>query len=157
MMQAIADEKRVALEINVDDDIPYVHGDPDRILEILINLIDNGIKFTPENGKVTVQAARVQADPDFVFVSVADTGCGIAPQARALIFERLYQESDAIDDGRKGLGLGLYISKELVNLHGGQVWVASDPGQGSTFSFTLPLYLLERLLMPVITQRWKAA
>src|SRR5207248_6384666 len=118
MMQAIADEKRVALEINVDDDIPYVHGDPDRILEVLINLIDNGIKFTPENGKVTVQAARVQADPDFVFVSVADTGCGIAPQARALIFEPLYQESDAIDGGRKGLGLGLYISKELVNLHG---------------------------------------
>ena len=155
MMQAIADEKRVALEINVDDDIPYVHGDPDRILEVLINLIDNGIKFTPENGKVTVQAARVQADPDFVFVSVADTGCGIAPQARALIFEPLYQESDAIDGGRKGLGLGLYISKELVNLHGGQVWVASDPGNGSTFSFTLPLYLLEKLLMPVITSDGK--
>ena len=130
---------------------------PAAFLEVLINLIDNGIKFTPENGKVTVQAARVQADPDFVFVSVADTGCGIAPQARALILEPLYQESDAIDDGRKGLGLGLYISKELVNLHGGQVWVASEPGQGSTFSFTLPLYLLERLIMPVITQRWKAA
>lgn len=155
MMQAIADDKRVALQVNIDDGIPYVHGDPDRILEVLINLIDNGIKFTPENGKVTVQAARVQADPDFVFVSVADTGCGIAPEARALIFERLYQASDAIDDGRKGLGLGLYISKELVNLHGGQVWVASEPGQGSTFSFTLPLYLLERLLMPVITSDGK--
>jgi signal transduction histidine kinase len=151
MMQAIADDKGAGLEMSVDGDIPYVHGDPDRILEVLINLIDNGIKFTPENGKVTVQAARVQADPDFVFVSVVDTGCGISPESRSLIFERLYQESGAIDDGRKGLGLGLYISKELVDLHGGQLWVASEPGQGSTFSFTLPLYQLEKLLAPVIT------
>ena len=155
MMQATADEKKVGLEIKAGSDIPYVHGDPDRILEVLINLIDNGIKFTPENGKVTVESTRVQADPDFVFVSVADTGCGIEPQARALIFERLYQESGSIDDGRKGLGLGLYITKELVNLHGGQIWVASEPGQGSTFSFTLPLYLLPKLLMPLITSEGK--
>jgi signal transduction histidine kinase len=150
IMQATAVEKRVEVEVKPESGIPYVHGDPDRILEILINLIDNAVKFTPENGKVTVQASRPQADPGFVCVSVADTGCGIKPEARALIFERLYQESDAIDEGRRGLGLGLFITKELVNLHGGQIWVASESGQGSTFSFTLPLYQLEKLLAPVL-------
>jgi signal transduction histidine kinase len=151
MMQASANEKGVGLEVKGDADAPFVHGDPDRILEVLINLIDNGIKFTPENGSITLQAKRVRTDPDFICVSVTDTGRGIEPEARALIFERLYQASDApIDDGRKGLGLGLYITKELINLHGGQIWVASEPGQGSTFSFTLPLYLLDKLLLPVI-------
>jgi nitrogen-specific signal transduction histidine kinase len=151
IMRAIAEEKHVSLEIKADANDPIVHGDPDRILEVLINLVDNGIKFTPENGTVTVQANRIETDPDFVCVSVTDTGCGIEPEARALIFERLYQASDAIDNGRKGLGLGLYITKELINLHGGQIWVASEPGQGSTFSFTLPIYLLNKLLTPVIT------
>src|SRR6476646_280822 len=120
MMQASANEKGVGLEVKGDADAPFVHGDPDRILEVLINLIDNGIKFTPENGSITLQANRVRTDPDFICVSVTDTGRGIEPEARALIFERLYQASDApIDDGRKGLGLGLYITKELINLHGG--------------------------------------
>lgn len=151
MMQAIADQKRVGLAIKADADDPIVNADPDRILEVLINLIDNGIKFTPENGTITLQANLVRTDPDFICVSVTDTGRGIEPEARALIFERLYQASDAIDDGRRGLGLGLYITKELINLHGGQIWVASEPGQGSTFSFTLPLYLLDRLLVPVVT------
>ena len=155
MMQATADGKRVALEMKTDNDLPFVHGDPDRILEVLINLIDNAVKFTPANGTVTVELRRVQTDPDFVCVSVRDTGCGIEPEARALIFERLWQASDSIDDGRKGLGLGLYISKELVQLHGGQIWVASEPGQGSTFSFTLPLYQLKQLLMPVIASEGK--
>lgn len=150
IMQATAEEKHVELEVKPEGGIPYIHGDPDRILEILINLMDNAVKFTPENGKVTIEASRLLTDPGFVCVSVADTGCGIKPEARALIFERLYQESEAIDEGRKGLGLGLFITKELVNLHGGQIWVASEPGRGSTFSFTLPLYQLEKLLAPVI-------
>jgi sigma-B regulation protein RsbU (phosphoserine phosphatase) len=151
MMQAIADQKRVGLEIKADAYDAIIHADPDRILEVLINLIDNGIKFTPENGSITLQANLVRTDPDFICVSVTDTGRGIEPEARALIFERLYQASDAIDDGRRGLGLGLYITKELINLHGGQIWVASELGQGSTFSFTLPLYLLDKLLVPVVT------
>jgi hypothetical protein len=135
----------------VDTRIPFVHGDPGRILEVLINLIENGIKFTPQGGSVTVQACLVQTDPDFVYISVADTGCGIAPEARALVFERLYQDPNAVDNARKGLGLGLFIAKELVSLHGGRIWLASEPGHGSTFSFTLPLYSLAKLLFPVIT------
>ncbi len=152
MMQAPAHEKGVGLEVGVDSTIPFVHGDPDRILEVLINLMDNGIKFTPAGGAVTVQACSVPTDPDFVYVSVADTGCGIDPKAKALIFERMYQDPNAVDNNRKGLGLGLFIAKELIALHGGRIWVTSEPGQGSTFSFTLPLYSLPKLLFPVITK-----
>jgi len=152
MMQATAREKGVGMEIGVDNTLPFVHGDPDRILEVLINLLDNAIKFTPADGAVTVQACQVPTDSDFVCVSVVDTGCGIKPEARALIFERLYQDPNAVDNNRKGLGLGLFIAKELVRLHGGRMWVASEPGSGSTFSFTLPFYSLAKLLAPVITQ-----
>ena len=151
MMQATAGGKGVGLEAGVESSIPFVHGDPDRILEVLINLVDNGVKFTPSGGSITVQACRVAADPDFVCLTVSDTGCGIKPEARALIFERLYQDPDTIDNSRKGLGLGLFIAKEIVALHGGRIWVASEPGSGSTFSFTLPIYSLARLLRPVIS------
>jgi signal transduction histidine kinase len=151
MMQPAAREKGVGLEVGVDTRIPFVHGDPGRILEVLINLIENGIKFTPPGGSVTVQACLVQTDPDFVYISVADTGCGITPEARALVFERLYQDPNAVDNNRKGLGLGLFIAKELINLHGGRIWVASEAGSGATFSFTLPLFSLAKLLFPVIT------
>ncbi len=93
----------------------------------------------------------VEADPNMVYLSVTDTGGGIGPEAKALIFERLYQDPNSVDNNRAGLGLGLYIAKELVELHGGRIWVASEVGDGSTFSFTLPLYSLARLLFPVIT------
>jgi Histidine kinase-, DNA gyrase B-, and HSP90-like ATPase len=120
---------------------------------LLINLIDNAIKFTPAEGSVTVQASRVPTDMDFICVSVVDSGSGITPEARSLIFERLYQDPNAVDNNRKGLGLGLFIAKELVMLHGGRIWVASDGASGSTFSFTLPLYSLAKLLLPVITEQ----
>jgi len=151
MMRPTASKKGVGLEVGVQPAIPYVLGDPDRILEILINLVDNGIKFTPSEGSVTLQACRIPTDPSFVCVSVSDTGSGIKPEARSLIFERLYQDPNAVDDNRKGLGLGLFIAKELVTLHHGRIWAASDGASGSTFSFTLPLYSLPALLFPVIT------
>jgi len=151
MMRGLARDKHVGFELGVDDKIPFVDGDPDRVLEVLINLIDNAIKFTPADGAITVQARLIPTDPDFICVSVSDTGCGIKPEARNLIFERLYQDPDAIDNSRKGLGLGLFIARELVRLHGGRIWVVSEPGQGSTFSFTLPLYSLHKLLLPVVT------
>jgi signal transduction histidine kinase len=151
MLRSTATQKQIGLEIGLDTRLPLVHADPDRVLEILINLLDNGIKFTPTDGSVTVRACLVEADPDFVYVSVADTGRGISPEAKPLIFERLYQDPDSIDDNRKGLGLGLYISKELVRLHGGRIWAESQPGHGSVFSFTLPLFSLAKLLSPLVT------
>src|ERR1700733_4902562 len=151
MMAATAKEKQVGLEVGLDSRIPFVYADPDRVLQVLINLIDNGIKFTPHGGAVLIRACMVEADPGMVYVSVADTGQGIGSEAKALIFERLYQDPNSIDNNRAGLGLGLFIAKEVVELHGGRIWVASEVGNGSTFSFTLPLYSLAKLLSPVIT------
>ena len=150
MMQATAREKRVRLHVSCENSLPFVLGDTERILEVLINLIDNAIKFTPAEGAVTVRAARMQSDPDFVGITVTDTGQGITPESRNLIFERLYQDPHATDSSRKGLGLGLFIAKELVALHGGRIWVTSEPGSGATFTFTLPLYSLAKLLFPVV-------
>src|SRR5947208_12408420 len=127
-----------------------VYADPDRALQALLNLIENAIKFTPFEGSVMVKACLVEADHDFVYISVADTGRGITPEARNLIFERLYQDPNSIDDSRKGLGLGLYITRELIRLHGGRIWVESQLGHGTVFSFTLPLFSMAKLLKPVI-------
>ncbi len=117
--------------------------------------MDNALKFTPADGAVVVKACVVETDPNMIYVSVSDTGRGINAEAKALIFERLFQDPDQIDNNRTGLGLGLYISKELVNLQGGKIWVSSEPGQGSTFTFTLPIYSLAALLSPVVTYEGK--
>ena len=93
----------------------------------------------------------VETDPTSVYLSVCDTGRGIPAESLPQVFERLYQDPQAVDGNRSGLGLGLYIAKEIVALHGGRMWVASEAGNGSTFSFTLPLYSLAKLLLPVIT------
>jgi Histidine kinase-, DNA gyrase B-, and HSP90-like ATPase len=113
--------------------------------------VDNAIKFTPPEGSVMVRAHRVEADPDSVYLSVNDSGRGINPDTKTMIFERLYQDPEAVDNNRSGLGLGLFICREIVRLHGGRIWASGEPGQGSTFNFTLPLYSLGKLLAPVIT------
>jgi signal transduction histidine kinase len=151
MMRPTAEDKQIGLEAGIDQRLPLVYADPDRVLEVLINLLDNGIKFTPCEGSVSVSASLVETDPDMVYISVTDTGRGIGAEAKALIFERLYQDPDSIDNNRSGLGLGLFICKELIRLHNGKLWVSSEPGHGSTFSFTLPIYSLAKLLAPVIT------
>src|SRR6266446_9467241 len=153
MLRPTADEKKVGLEIGLDQRLPLVLADPDRVLEVLINLVDNAIKFTPAEGSVMVQASMVEADPGYVYISVTDTGRGMGPEAKALIFERLYQDPDSVDNNRSGLGLGLFICREIVRLHQGRIWVSSELGQGSTFTFTLPIYSLARLLAPVITHQ----
>ena len=149
MMRPLADEKKIGLEIGLDQRLPLVHADPDRVLEVLINLVDNAIKFTSAEGSVMVQASIVEADPGYVYISVSDTGRGIGPEAKALIFERLYQDPDSVDNNRSGLGLGLFICREIVRLHEGRIWVSSELGQGSTFTFTIPIYSLAKLLTPV--------
>jgi signal transduction histidine kinase len=153
MLRPTANEKKVGLEIGVDQRLPLVQADPDRVLEIMINLLDNAIKFTPPDGSIMLQASLVDADPGTVCISVSDTGRGIGAEAKALIFERLYQDPDSIDSNRSGLGLGLFICREIVRLHKGRISVASEPGQGSTFTFTLPVYSLAKLLTPLITHQ----
>ena len=151
MLRPTAEEKKIGLEIGLDQRLPLVLADPDRVLEVLINLVDNAIKFTPPEGSVMIRANMVEAEPGSVYISVSDTGRGIGPEAKALIFERLYQDPDSVDNNRSGLGLGLFICREIVRLHQGRIWVSSEPGQGSTFTFTLPVYSLAKLLAPVVT------
>jgi signal transduction histidine kinase len=105
--------------------------DHDRVLQVLANLLSNAIKFTQEGGRILIQAEPVDQDVRF---SVTDTGSGIPSDQLKAVFERHWQ---AHSENRKGLGLGLYISKGIVEAHGGRIWVESQPGTGSTFSFTL--------------------
>jgi sigma-B regulation protein RsbU (phosphoserine phosphatase) len=151
MMQATAIDKEITLEVAIDSSVPLVYADPERVIQVLINLIQNAIKFTPRHGSAIIRACLIDADPEFVHISVADTGVGVKPEARFQIFERLYQEPGSCADVRNGLGLGLYIAKQLVQLHGGRIWLGTKDGPGSIFHFTLPLFSLTKLLAPVIT------
>jgi signal transduction histidine kinase len=150
MLQATATGKGITLSGDVTAEPLLVHADPHRVLQILINLIENAVKFTPKDGQVTVRA-EIHYDPEFVLVTVKDTGCGITEQAKPLVFERLFQEENATSAARKGLGLGLSICKDLVTRQGGRIWVESEVGRGSTFYFTLPVFSLCRMLFPIVT------
>jgi signal transduction histidine kinase len=146
---ASASAKGVALSSDIERLLPSVCADPTRLRQILIILVDNAIKFTPASGVVKVQARKLEKDPNFLTLEVSDSGCGIRPDMIERIFERLVQATDPALAGRKGLGLGLYICKELVTRLGGQIWAKSVPGQGSIFCFTLPVFSLSNLLAPV--------
>jgi signal transduction histidine kinase len=114
--------------------VDTVTGDERRIRQVIFNLLSNAVKFTPAGGAVDVRAARVNGE---VRVSVADSGPGIAAEDHVRIFEE-FQQTDAGVEQREGTGLGLALSKRLVELHGGRIWVDSELGRGSTFVFTLP-------------------
>lgn len=145
-MEASAQEKQIALRSRVEGEMPKALGDSSRIRQILANLIENAIKFTPEGGRIDVRA-RLTDDPNpVVEVSVSDTGCGISESGCRQVFDRLHQEPEGEDGTRKGLGLGLAICKELIDLQGGQIWVESEQGRGSEFIFTLPVASLAQLI-----------
>ena len=116
--------------------LPRVVADPKRVREILINLVDNALKFTPRDGRVTVAAA---AEEGFVRFAVHDTGCGIDAAALPHVFDRFYQAEQSDSISRNGLGLGLYVCRDLVRRQGGELTAASEVGTGTTMSFTLPL------------------
>jgi len=116
--------------------LPPVVADPKRVREILINLVDNALKFTPRDGRVTVAAA---AEDGFVRFVVRDTGCGIDAAALPHVFDRFYQAEQSDSISRNGLGLGLFVCRDLVRRQGGELTAASDVGTGTTMSFTLPL------------------
>jgi len=130
--------------------LPPVWADPARVRQILTNLIDNAIKFTPAHGSVSVKAEVHSAEEGYLRFSVTDTGIGISPAHCELVFERLAQVGDEYRSSRAGLGLGLFIARELVTQHGGRIWVESELGRGSTFSFTLPIFSLVRLCAHVL-------
>jgi PAS domain S-box-containing protein len=143
--------KNISLRSDVRPDLPFVWADPARVRQILINLIDNGIKFTPEGGTITVESRPIVEGEGFLCLSVSDTGCGISPANREAIFDRLAQVKSRAEASRSGLGLGLFIARELVSRHAGRIWVESQLGHGSTFCFTLPVFSLAKLCAHVLT------
>ena len=139
MVDSLAKAKGLSLAVNCQQGIPLLHIDPVRIRQVLYNLVTNAIRYT-EQGSVTVSARLDESAPaGAVIVSVADTGRGIAEAERQVIFNEFYQIGRPKQDADPGKGLGLAIAKRLVLLHGGSIWVESEVGRGSTFSFTLPL------------------
>src|SRR5262249_33721925 len=135
-LKPIAETKPVDLEIGAMDANLTAWADRDRIVQVLNNLIGNAVKFTPPQGKVTVAAQRDRNG--WVQVSVADTGPGIPPGEADKIFDEFYQIPQAVRPKIKGMGLGLTIAKKLLEMHGGKIWVQSEPGKGSAFFFILP-------------------
>jgi signal transduction histidine kinase len=131
-----AASKEITLSAKAEDVCGYVVCDRSRVMQVLSNLIGNAIKFTPANGQICVSCARTNPEGKEVQVSVGDTGEGIAPEKIKTIFERFSQINS---QDRRGIGLGLYIAKMIIEEHPGRMWVESKLGEGSTFHFTLPL------------------
>ena len=133
----IARNKEVTLQYSLASDFPNVFMDQHRIRQVLNNLLSNAVKFTPKGGSVMVKVADEMPHTDRVVISVSDTGMGIPPEQLNQIFERLYQIRNNNSPAVAGLGLGLFVSQQLVKLHSGELSVHSRLGEGSIFSFTL--------------------
>jgi len=124
------------LEVTVDPGLGEVKGEERKVKQVLLNLLSNAVKFTPEGGKISLSASL---NDGMAEISVADTGVGIAPEDQEAIFEEFRQVGSDYARKREGTGLGLALARRLVALHGGKLWVESEPGKGSTFTFTLPV------------------
>jgi signal transduction histidine kinase/putative methionine-R-sulfoxide reductase with GAF domain len=126
----------IALELDLDPGLGEIVGDERKVKQVLLNLLSNAVKFTPEGGRISLTAGRKDG---LVEIAVTDTGIGIAPEDQAAIFEEFRQVGSDETRKQEGTGLGLTLAKKFVELHGGRIWVESEPGRGSTFTFTLPL------------------
>jgi signal transduction histidine kinase len=149
--EANATAKGIKLSCSIPPELPSAYADPVRLRQVLIILCDNAIKFTPTGGSVQVKARLFDKVPGYLVMEVSDTGCGIKPELLERIFEHLYQVTESSEAGRKGLGLGLHIGKELITRQGGAIWATSGQGAGSVFSFTLPVFVGQRAEDPVLT------
>jgi signal transduction histidine kinase len=131
----LAKEKNLAFKVELRPDLPPGHGDERRLTEVLLNLVGNAIKFT-DAGEVAIKAFSENGSFN---VTVRDTGPGISATDQAKLFQEFQQADSSITRKKGGTGLGLAISKRIIEMHGGKIWVESTVGQGSTFSFTLPV------------------
>lgn len=134
--QTLAEEKSILLEVAPCDPALVVRADRDKLEQILWNLVGNAVKFTPKSGRISVACAA--RDAGFVQISVSDTGCGIAPHELPNVFNE-FSKVESTMPGSQGAQLGLFITKSLVTLHGGEMWVESQLGVGTQFFFTLPI------------------
>lgn len=139
----LASQRHINLVVSIEDGLPPVWGDRDRFVQVITNLLSNAVKFSPEGGEVRVKAElpRVEdgAPAPVVKVSVSDDGIGIATDDQGRIFDKFVQVGDPMTDKPVGTGLGLSISKEILGQYRGRIWVESDLGKGSTFSFVVPV------------------
>lgn len=130
------EDKPMEVQTEMAPSLPLVNADHAKVTQVLTNLIDNAFHYTPEHGRIGV---NVRANGDFVFISVSDTGIGITPENRDKIFDRFFRAEDSEVQRVAGTGLGLSIVHSLIEMHGGTIEVDSTPGEGSTFTFCLPL------------------
>lgn len=131
---ALIKESDLMLRLDIDPDLPKVDADLDRLIQVMVNLLSNAVKFTSK-GSITCSARRVEGN---VRISVADTGIGIPKDMLGSVFDEFTQGEDSLADRPRGTGLGLTICKNIVNGHGGDIWVESQENKGSSFIFTLP-------------------
>lgn len=143
----VFEEKRITLENRLDPDIPQVLIDRNRLVEVLINLINNGIKFTPTGGRITIDTRGVTEKRDYLKVVVSDTGIGIPPEDLPKVFDRFYQGQAGIS---MGSGLGLAITKEIIEGHKGSIQAESRLGSGTSFTFALPLLVVSNIFQLLI-------
>jgi len=134
--RAEAENKGLTLTMDVPSDLPSVWGDRARLVQLLTNLTSNACKYTPGGGKVGIMARQVNGQ---IQIDVMDTGIGISRLDQEQVFGRFFRADNPLIREIGGTGLGLSIAKSIVSLHGGEIWVDSELGRGSTFSFTLPL------------------
>jgi signal transduction histidine kinase len=133
--EPVAEDKEQRLVLELSENLPLIEADASRLEQVLMNLFSNASKFSPERSTITL---RAKAEGNALVVEVEDRGIGISPEQQARLFEpyhRIEQDRQAFP----GLGLGLAISKQIVEAHGGRIWLTSELGQGSTFCFSLPL------------------
>jgi signal transduction histidine kinase len=129
-----AARRSIALHMTVDEQLGQIQGDERKIRQVLLNLLSNAIKFTPEGGRIDVAAKPVNGSLE---VSVSDTGIGIAPEDQEAVFEE-FRQVGTTERKVEGTGLGLALSRKFIQLHGGKIWVKSQVGEGSTFTFRVP-------------------
>jgi signal transduction histidine kinase len=130
-----ASRRGIALDQTIDGRLGTIHGDERKVKQVLLNLLSNALKFTPEGGRVEVRAGVSDGEAE---IAVTDTGVGIAPEDQDAVFEE-FRQVGAGNRKVEGTGLGLPLSRKFVELHGGRLWLKSQVGVGSTFAFTLPL------------------
>jgi GAF domain-containing protein len=140
-LEPLAADKKLGFKVEVAPQLPSGRGDGRRLTQVLINLVGNAIKFT-DAGEVAIKA---EANNGSFYVSVSDTGPGISAADQARLFQEFQQADNAITRKKGGTGLGLAISKRIIEMHGGKIWVESQPGQGSTFAFTLPVVVEQQV------------
>jgi signal transduction histidine kinase len=142
VVREMMEEKQQIFTMDVWNGLPNAHADPNRLTQILINLLGNAVKYTPYQGTIVVRVWLPPEEPDFIRCAITDTGVGISPEDQTKLFTKFFRVDNPTVREQPGTGLGLAITKNLVEMHGGRIWVESTVSKGSTFYFTVPIAML---------------